>query len=187
MTASSSPSTDEENDLAEEFFEKQHRFYRWRFLQDLLEGDADTYVTNRVLSQVFEGAVKYPRPDGNSGGDIVALPVEVRQRIQALLDSSEMVHNGRVVALREDYDDEASSKAATETLQILEELLPTPDEDEDAVKSLWDTVMELHGRGAVQYQQTQDNTLEWKLNNTVARLLIHFDFLTLGIVRAPPK
>jgi hypothetical protein len=65
--------------------------------------------------------------------------------------------------------------------------LPTPDDDEDAVKSLWDTVMELYGREAVKYQETKSSTLEWKITNTVSRLLIHFDFLTLGIVRKPLK
>jgi hypothetical protein len=187
MTTSGGSGPLKSEQLTEEFYEQNDRFFRWRFLQDVLEGDADVDVVNQVLHQVLDGALKYPRPDGNSGREVVPLPAKVQGIIENLLSDKNIVVDGRVVALREDYDDVHVIEPTTETLRRLEELLPTQDDDEDAVKSLWDTVMELYGREAVKYQETKSSTLEWKITNTVSRLLIHFDFLTLGIVRKPLK
>ncbi|KAL3909114.1 MAG: hypothetical protein SGILL_008218, partial [Bacillariaceae sp.] len=139
MSASSSSSPTggplKSEQLAREFYEQEDRFYRWRFLQDILEGDADIDLVNQVLYQVLDGARKYARPDGHSGGEIVPLPSKVKGKIEKMLNDKDVVVNNRVVALREDYEDAYGVEPATTTLQKLEELLPTMDDDEDAVKS----------------------------------------------------
>jgi hypothetical protein len=61
----------------------------------------------------------------------------------------------------------------------LDALLPHPDDDEDAFKGLWDTVIEIHGREAVKIDEAR-GSLTWKSCCTLARLLIHFDFLSDG-------
>jgi hypothetical protein len=183
MTSSESSSSSENSRNVVEMFQDSDRFDRWRFLQELLEGDADPHVVNRLLYQVLEGAIKYPRLDGS--GDWVVISAESKASIEFLLYSEDVASkDGQIIALHEIYENENVQKRARQALKQLEALLPTSDQDEDAVKSLWDTVMEIHGREAVKYQQTQDNTLEWRLRNTVARLLLHHDFLILGIVRA---
>jgi hypothetical protein len=177
--------TDEGNrNMAERLFLESDRFDRWRFLQELLEGDADVDVVNQLLYQVLEGALKYPRKDPKTN-DVIVLPTQMKTSIEMLLYSENNSRAGCVLALWEDYTDETVQESAKQGLIQLEQLLPTIDEDEDAVKSLWDIVMEIHGREAVKIRETQENTLEWKLLNTVARLLIHHDFLTLGIVNQP--
>ena len=65
-------------------------------------------------------------------------------------------------------------------LGLLERLLPDPLRDEDAFKGLWDTVIELHGRESVRINE-QLNTLNWRTRCLIARALIFFDFLSVGI------
>jgi hypothetical protein len=160
------------------------RFDRWRFLQNVLDGDASSDLVNQVLYEVLDGALKFPRLDGD--GETIVLPGEYRDRIQDVLDNHSS--DGRIPAMctsdAEDDDGEIKVHAAA-MLTLLEGLLPDTDEDEDASKSLWDTVMEIHGREAVKYQETKNRTMEWKLASVVTRLLLHFDFLTLGIVKSP--
>jgi hypothetical protein len=69
-------------------------------------------------------------------------------------------------------------------VELLEGLLPDPREDEDAHKSVWDTVIEIHGREMVQYNETNPSP-EWKISSLVARLLINFDFIIYGIPTGP--
>jgi hypothetical protein len=184
MVSSESFASSEPSKNVAELFQDSDRFERWRFLQQLLEGDADAHVVNRLLYQVLEGAIKYPRK--NESGDWVLMPAEIKTSIEVLLYSEDCRNkDGHIIILHENYEDQNVQEVARQALNQLEALLPTSDEDEDAVKSLWDTVMEVHGREAVKYQETQDNSLEWKLRNTVARLLLHHDFLTLGVVHEP--
>jgi len=92
-----------------------------------------------------------------------------------------------------------------DVLDRLEALLPDPIEDEDAHKGLWDTVIELHGREATKLdeqrrirrsQQHQspaavasegdnddddDDGQRWRACCLIARVLIHFDFLSRGL------
>jgi hypothetical protein len=62
----------------------------------------------------------------------------------------------------------------------LERLLPHPEMDEDAFKGLWDTVIELHGRESVRINE-QQNTMNWKTRCLIARVLIYYDFLSVGL------
>lgn len=185
-------------------FGLEDRFDRWRFLQNLLDGDADLSMTHQILYQVLDGALKYRRPRGsfdNRGDDgggsegespMVELedemPAIVREKMEILLSEAT---SGRLEVFAVENQNEDSSAGTDEEsrrltlLKRLEELLPDPSDDEDAHKSLWDTVLEIHGRESVKMEETQNPTLDWRLRNVVARLLIHHDFLTLGIVDGP--
>ncbi|VEU41062.1 unnamed protein product [Pseudo-nitzschia multistriata] len=171
----------------------EDRFDRWRFLQEFLEGDhPSSDVVNIVLYRVLDGALKYPRPSG--GGDTfgsegeIEMKAEVKQRLEKIL--TEYATNGRVnaVATMGNHEEglEEEEKKALEILEQLEGLLPDPVENEDDNKSLWDTVIELHGRQSVKINESQNPvSMDWKTASTVSRVLLHFDFLTLGIVDAP--
>lgn len=159
------------------------QFDRWRFLQELLEGDASLDVVNQVIYEVLDGALKFPRYD--AGGEKIILPANNQERIESLVES--FAYDGRIpVLINTDYDETGEDKESSLTiLEQLESLLPTPDEDEDAYKSSWDTVMAIHGQEAVKYHETKNPTGTWKRSCVVARLLLHFDFLTLGIIKSP--
>lgn len=196
------------------------QFQRWKYLQELLEGDADPITTNIVLYQVLDGALKYRRPRGGtamfnddadsedrreSGSDKTAAtstpvveledetPALIREKIERLLNDSS--RSGSIDVFQSDKNGEDGDKHQVDQqeeqqtllmLEQLEELLPDPKEDEDAHRSLWDLVLELHGREAVKINETKTpKDLDWKLRNVVARLLMHHDFLTLGIVDGP--
>lgn len=180
---------DNDDNTVLQLFQNSERFDRWRFLQELLEGDADKDVVNQLLYLVLQGAIQFPRKDAR--GDFIALPSKTKESMERiLLQTSSSLDNGsrKVVALLEDNDDIIVVQQQQLMLEQLTALLPTIEDDEDAFKSGWDTVMEIHGRESVKYQETQDNTLEWKLLHTVARVLLEYDFLTLGIVTEPiPK
>jgi hypothetical protein len=67
-------------------------------------------------------------------------------------------------------------------LELIEQLLPNPETDEDASKGLWDTVIELHGRESVKInERTVPQDIGWKTRCLIARLLIYYDFLTDGL------
>ena len=76
----------------------------------------------------------------------------------------------------------------------IEQLLPDPIEEEEAHKSAWDLVMELYGREAVKVREEalgrnyasngglNKENLSWKTLCCIGRVLIHYDFLTKGIL-----
>lgn len=171
----------------------EDRFERWRFLQEFLEGDhPSSDVVNIVLYRVLEGVLKYPRPSGGSetlgSDDTVEMTTEERQQIEKILaDYSTEGRVNAVMTMSNDDDDfEKGEIMALETLEQLENVLPDPVEYEDDYKSLWDTVIQLHGREAVKFNESQKLvSLDWKIANTVTRVLLHFDFLTYGIIDAP--
>jgi hypothetical protein len=64
----------------------------------------------------------------------------------------------------------------------MQQLLPQLDEDEDASKGLWDTIIELHGRESVKINERKvPQDIGWKTRCLIARLLIFYDFLTDGL------
>jgi hypothetical protein len=150
------------------------RFSRWRFLQGILEEEADNDIVNQILFQVLEGAVKFTKPKGDDAQETGSpeITTELKEKMEKVLSTA---IDGHISALG---DSDGS------VLQLLEGLLPDPLEEEDAARSVWDTVIELHGREAVKFNEANP-TPEWKISCIVARLLIHFDFLTLGIVTSP--
>ena len=98
---------------------------------------------------------------------------------------------------------------ALSILEKIEKLLPDPDEDEDAYKSTWDVIIDLYGRESVMMKEealqrekleqcvdVSDNdgggskskrycadSLQWRTLCTVGRVLIHYDFLTKGVLK----
>jgi hypothetical protein len=154
------------------------RFDRWSFLQDILEGDAQNDLVNQVLFQVLEGALKFPRPKSDQSDEAGSpagspeMTAELKGKIENVLAAAT---GGRVPAL---------GNPENSVIELLEELLPDPRDEEDASKSLWDIVMELHGNEMVKVNETNP-TAEWKTACLVTRLLINFDFLMYGIVTVP--
>ncbi len=171
----------------------EDRFDRWRFLQDFLDGDhPSSDVVNIVLYRVLEGALKYPRPSGGSdtlGSDeSVEMTADVKNKIQVILadHSTEGRVNAVMTMSNDDNDFQEAEKVALATLEQLERILPDPVEEEDDFKSLWDTVIELYGREAVKINENQRPVLlAWKIASTVTRVLLHYDFLTYGIIDGP--
>lgn len=171
----------------------EDRFDRWRFLQGFLDGDhTSSDVVNIVLYRVLEGVLKYPRPSGGRdsiGSDnTVEMTADVKEKIKEILENYST--EGRVKAVLTTSDDdenfEKDEKAVLAVLEQLEGVLPDPVENEEDYKSLWDAIIELHGREAVKFNQSQNPvSLDWKIANTVTRVLLHYDFLTLGIIDAP--
>eukprot|EP00986_Skeletonema_menzelii_P017069 scaffold17363_cov145-Skeletonema_menzelii.AAC.5 len=106
----------------------------------------------------------------------------------------------------EDQDDEQKQleeevqldQVAVSILTQIEQLLPDPIEDEESYKSAWDVVIDLYGRESVRVKEeklqrekesggrgTMMNleNLEWRTLCAVGRVLIHYDFLTKGVLR----
>lgn len=91
---------------------------------------------------------------------------------------------------------------ALSMLEGIEQLLPDPVEDEDAYKGAWDLVIDMYGRESVRVreealQREKENlipgddvsskccaeNLQWRTLCAVGRVLIHFDFLTKGVLK----
>jgi hypothetical protein len=132
------------------------RFDRWRFLQNLLEGDVENEVCNRVLLQVLKNSLD------RKGDHLETGTAEITSELRTKLESVITSRDGPLVSY--------------ESLDELEKLIPDISEDEDAFKSSWDTVMEIHGRESVKLNEIEGSP-EWKLSCLVARVLLHFDFL----------
>lgn len=144
------------------------RFGRWRFLQDLLDGDIEGDVINRLLFNVLSNYLKDP-PAAASKDAALGSPQLTPQLITQLEEVLETSRDGSIAAFVEDADDDLIKK--------LEDLLPDPLDDEDAHKSTWDTVIEIHGRDLVKAKEMNPTT-EWQQRCLAARLLIHYDFLS---------
>jgi hypothetical protein len=160
-------------------FRGTDRFERWRFLQGLLDNECPADEVNRILFLVLDGALKYPRPKYEETEETGSpeITAGLRARIDLLLAAS---IDGRIPI----FEGPDCSSGSDSLLKALNDVLPDPDEDEDASKSLWNTVMELHGREMVKVNEASA-TPEWKALCSTARVLLHFDFLMLGIVEEP--
>ena len=64
-------------------------------------------------------------------------------------------------------------------LEQLEELLPTLEDDEEAHKGMWDTLVNIHGQEAV--RQNKDINEDWDARCLVVRLLIVYNFIHNGV------
>ena len=160
-------------------FVTNDRFDRWRFLQNLLDGEAKALTVNQMLYYVLDGYLKYPRPKQENSDETGSpeLTAELRAKIEKILDESA---DESIAALE---DPECVPGRGFDLLK-LEGLLPDPQEEEEAFKSLWDVVMELHGREMVKIDESKA-TPQWKACCMIARLFIHFDFVVYGIVDSP--
>lgn len=141
-----------------ESVELSDRFDRWRFLQRLLDLEVDNEAANELVLRVLDNSLK-------------------RKKSDDAMDNTAEITN----ALRAKMSHAISGSLETlNTVDMLDTLLPDMAEDEDAFKSLWDTVTEIHGREMTKMDEAE-GTPEWKLACIQARVLIHFDFLSLGI------
>jgi len=136
----------------------------------MLDEEVEGEVINRVLYKVLK---TYRTSTTSLGNDESQASSGLTPELAASLDS--------VLDLSTDYTIPAISNAVDEDLlKKLEKLLPDPVEDEDGHKSAWDTVIELHGRDMVKANETNPTT-EWRVLCLVARLMIHYDFLSKEI------
>lgn len=149
------------------------RFSKWKFLQDLLDGDMDGEVINRVLYHVLSNYLKDPPATASEDG-VLGSPQLTPQLVAQLEQVLETSQDGSIVAFAVDSNDD------NKLIQKLENLLPDPLNDEDAHRSAWDTVIEIHGRDMVKANEMNPTT-EWRTLCLVARLLIHCDFLSRNI------
>jgi len=154
------------------------RFDRWRFLQKLLDEETNPDSTNRLLFQVLDGYVKYPRPKFAESEE-TGSPERTLARMEKVAQVLNVAEQGKSIPLLSNPQEDVTNLMAT-----LENLLPDPVEDEDENKGTWDTVMELNGRESVRYNQ-QNPSMEWQARCLTARLLIFYDFLMLGVVDKP--
>lgn len=144
------------------------RFEKWRFLQDLLDGDVEDEVLGELLIHTLNGFLNN-RPPQNGDDTTLGSPELTPDLVSKLQASVEALSDDLEVAMTDFSEAGALSK--------LKELLPDPIEDEDANKSVWDTVMEIHGQDMVRANEGNP-TAEWRKLCLIARLLIHFDFLS---------
>lgn len=152
------------------------RFDRWRFLQRLLDEESKEDDVNQITYWVLDGYLKYPRPTFGTSSETGSpeLTPERRNLIEEFLSDCS---SGLVPVLAEDGADE-------ERLSRMQLLLPDPVEDEDAHKGLWDTIIELNGRESVKINET-NGLPEWRAVCLIARVIVHYDFLTYGLIDTP--
>jgi hypothetical protein len=160
-------------------FVTNDRFDRWRFLQNLLDGEAKALTVNQMLYYVLDGFLKYPRPKQENSDETGSpeLTAELRAKIEKILDESV---DESIAAL----EDPECVPGRGFALLELEGLLPDPQEEEEVFKSLWDVVIEVHGREMVKIEESKA-TPQWKAWCLIARLFIHFDFVVYGLVDSP--
>ena len=161
-------------------------FDRWRYVQKMLDLETDPLVDNQLLFHVLQRYLTHPAV----GPDSLASPERTRARlklVQSILE--ETADNASIPALNADgsrltnEDDPEKAVVSSSSNSVvstsLEDLLPDPTDEEDADKSLWDGIAELHGKAAVAIDQKDPL---WKARCLVARLLLFYDFLQKGIV-----
>lgn len=141
----------------------EDRFSRWRFLQQILDEESEEHQTNLILGQVLRNYLD------SSVTDHTAAPEHTEERVsavQAVLKKA--LPDGSIPVL---------PNCDLTLFDLLESTLPNPNEDEEAYKSNWDTVMEIHGRESVKLNEQEGNA-SWKTSCLVARVLLFYDFLT---------
>ena len=165
------------------------RFDRWRFLQNMLDEDISASDTQLVLVVHLENFLKFPaRPVFKPGSDETGSPVlteELRENIESLLQSTSDLSISDLIPEDDKVTEAVEENPSTvEILGKLERLLPDPVEEEDAFKSLWDTVIALHGMESVKINE-RNASLQWKARCMIARVLLHYDFLIYGLLDEP--
>jgi hypothetical protein len=137
-------------------------------MQHLLDEELPAHDVNQVLFALLDSYSKKKRRDPDES----AAP----ERTQELLE----VVNGILTKYKDIIPilcDPGCKPGDESLLMEIEKLLPDPVEKEDAHKGAWDTVMELHGRSAVAFNEKEARP-EWKAVCTIARVLIYFEFLS---------
>lgn len=153
------------------------RFGRWRFLQNVLDEETRVDDTNLVLQIILEKCLRSAQDvDVNKLKRDESSPESSDNKISlknTVLERSELL---QVLVLPNNSRNEVTD---VDLLSQLEKFLPDSD-DEDAWKSLWDMILELHGREAVKIDEMSNNP-NWKARLLITQILLHYDFLTIGL------
>jgi hypothetical protein len=158
------------------------RFDRWRYMQRLLDNEIQSDQINQLLYVVLDGALRYPRPVYGSTGETGSpdLTKELESAIVDALVWSEARDPSKEkmrVPLLGVADKQQNNE---ELLSLLEnQILPR---DEEVLKGLWDIVGEIHGREAT---KIDSRSAEWLKLCLASRVLLCYDFLTLGVLSGP--
>ena len=176
---------DDDNDLVKKF-RLEDRFGRWKFLQEFLD-DFENNVPDQGVEQILFALLdryaeqnninnngetnndtddNHNNDDESEGSRRTATPIQ-KEVVQLLLNTHRS--SQRIPALTD-----------STVFDQLEQLLPNVQEDEDAFKGGWDTVLELHGAESVKVNE-HTGTARWKAIQVVARVMIQYDFLLDGI------
>jgi hypothetical protein len=163
--------------------ELTEQFNRWRFLQELLDGDVDHRDVNELLYFVFQA---YLQSDPNQRDDSSPALTESMQTTLRHLLSMENVEEYSIPVFQPGCTaspslDANGQREAALIMNYLESLLPDPIEQKDAYDGLWDTIEGLHGWEGVRINR-QNPCKDWESRCTVARVLIWFDFLAKGVL-----
>ncbi|KAL7476201.1 hypothetical protein ACHAW6_002079 [Cyclotella cf. meneghiniana] len=201
-------------------YELSNRFERWNFLQKLLENEVPSGDVEDVLLAVLDGYLRNG-PEENSGEASPVLEEEGREAMRlwteevSSLDRAGEKRGGsrflhHFVRPPVDYERELFRDSSEEEeeavtsiddiperarslLSRMEGFLPHPSREEEAHKSAWDVIIELHGRESVRINEEKlqrwglegegfRENMEWKTLCCLGRVLIHYDFLTRGIL-----
>lgn len=162
------------------------RFDRWRFLQNLLDDDVSADDANLVLFALCDSYLKNPLRPRASDSSPPELTKQRREIMETILRPSSARTLQKLLEASEESADvkDLDSSNGGIVLSQLEMLLPDPEEDEDAFKGLWDTVIELNGRESVKMNE-REGRIQWKARCLITRVLLQYDFLTYGLVDEP--
>lgn len=158
------------------------RFDRWKFLQELLDDMVEDEDVHQLLYVVLSEYQASPKDDNRDADDVDDEDDDKEDEGKSNIRIATPQQRDIVTALLENANANTGIPAMTDTaiLQQIEQLLPDPEEDEDGMKSCWDTVMELHGRESVKVNEEAGDP-RWKAVSIVSRVLIHYEFLLDGI------
>lgn len=153
------------------------RFGRWRYLQNLLDGEFVPDDVNDVLYIVLSNYLSSKQP-GNSGGHVYISIETTEDQICTLQTLTKSTSNAKIQELLMTTNE--NDLTDSDILENLESILPCAIEYEDENKGLWDTIIEIHGREAVKIDE-RNNSFQWKARCLITRVLLFYDFLPYGL------
>jgi len=219
-----------------ERLELTQQFERWKFFQNLLEGelspsDVEDVLLLALTAYLQHGPTAFSADNKNENGGNASPVLTEEQRslmsnlVCGLVDVSDGVGDSRIlhmlvlppvdyesmVAANQSFDSDNTDDSEVEVdpsalriLDLIEQLLPDAIEDEEAFKSAWDVVIDLYGRESVRVREEAlqrekegaminvdfdggakkccGENLQWRTLCAVGRVLIHYDFLTKGVL-----
>jgi hypothetical protein len=147
-------------------------FNRWKYMQNLLNEELVGDDVNQVVYFLLKSYHNRASRKLSGVEDIVDLSPEPRaENLERLSSILSLYCNGIIPVL-----DEKGSPGDPEVLCLIEFLLPSLEENEDAYRGTWDTILELHGKAAVTALEGQGEA-SWKTAIVVAKVMIYYGFL----------